>query len=275
MHGPTAHQTAEAHVDRSVGLQIQRQRQSAFLMGLLFGALALQNVVWPVVLRMSDARWPEAPAIFSMGLAFAEVGLAVLVFALYAGRILTRATIALVLFSGAAFLAARSVESGFQPWLANMSIIAAAMSAPLIVMRLAGVAIVPIATAGEVRGSRQFTIWGLLVLTTVAAALLGIGRLVQVPWPRLGEIALFSVAIAVIPCVLGPLALSRSPWPASIVAGVTICPSVGALFTFTGFAPDNQPLELASMASIQGAVTVGACLVARMADYRLTGPWER
>jgi hypothetical protein len=149
------------------------------------------------------------------------------------------------------------------------------MSAPLVVCRLAGVAVLPARKFSAVRGSRQFTIFGLLVLTTLVAVLLGIGRVIEIPWRQLGEAALFSVAIAVIPCVLGPLTLSRSPWPASIVAGATICPAIGALFTVTGFAPPNQPLELAAMASVQGAVIVAACLVARLADFRLTGPWER
>jgi hypothetical protein len=106
------------------------------------------------------------------------------------------------------------------------------------------------------------------VLTTFVAVLLGIGRQLRFPWEELGQIALFSVAIAAIPCILAPLALSRVPWPASLIAAATLCPATGAVLAFTGF-PPNQPLELAFMCGVQGAVIIAACAVVRIAGYRL------
>ena len=240
------------------------------LLGLLFGALVSQDLVWPVVLRMTNSQWPATPAIVAMGIGFAQLGLAAVLLVLGSGRPAIRGVATIALYVGAALLAFRSVnEQGLGRWLAIMLFVMAVISAPLIIARLAGVAIGPTVDSPPSRGSRQYTIWGLLVLTTVVAVLLGIARQLKFPWHELGQIALFSWAIAVIPCILAPLALSKIAWPASLIAGATLCPAAGALLTLTGFPPPEQPLELATMCSIQGAVTIAACAVVRIAGYRL------
>jgi hypothetical protein len=239
------------------------------LLGLLFGALVSQNLVWPVALRMTDATWPALPAIIAMGIAFAQIGLGSVLLVLGAGRLIVRGLITIVLYFGAAFLAFRAVSAaGMGSWLATMLVGMTMISAPLAIARLAGAVIVAHTGPSPARGSRQYTIWGLLVLTTFAAVLLGIGRQLRFPWEELGQIALFSVAIAAIPCILAPLALCRVPWPASLIAAVTLCPATGAVLAFTGF-PPNQPLELAVMCGVQGAVIIAACAVVRLAGYRL------
>ncbi len=246
------------------------------LLGLLFGALLSQNLAWPVVLRMFDAEWPALPAIIAMGFAFAEIGLAAVLLVMSVARLAIRGVIAFTLYLGAAFLAFRSVrgDGGMSGWLAIMLMCLGVIVAPLVIARLAGIAIVLGSDAGSGRRSRQYTTWGLLVLTTLVAVLLGIGRQLQFPWEERGEIGLFSVAIAVIPCVLGPLSLSKLPWPAALIAGATLCPVTGAVLAFTDF-PPRQPLELAGMCSVQGLVIVASCAVVRIAGYRLAGPWER
>lgn len=247
----------------------------ALLLGLLAGALLSQSLVWPVALRLYDAEWPDVLAIIAMGIAFAQIGLAAILLVLCVHSLAVRGLFVLLLYAGAALLAFRSVRGhGMSGWMSTMVMCLAITSAPLVIARLAGVAIVPRTLIGSPRGSRQYTIWGLLVLTTLVAVLLGIGRQLNFPWRHLGEIALFSVTIAAIPCLLAPLALSKVPWPATLIAAATLCPATGVLIALTEFAPD-QPLELAAMASIQGAVILTACLVARVAGYRLTGPWDR
>ena len=245
------------------------------LLGLLLGALLSQNLVWPVALRMADAQWPATPAIIAMGIAFAQISLAAIVLVLCASSLAVRGLIALLLYAGSAFLAFRSVRGdGIGGWLAIMLMGFGVISAPLVIARLAGMAILPDASTAAVRGSRQYTIWGLLVLTTLVAVLLGIGRQLRFPWGELRQIGLFSVAIAIIPCTLAPLALSRVPWPATLIAGAVLCPAIGAMLSFTDF-PPYQPLQLAGMCLVQGAVIVASCLVVRIAGYRLVGPWER
>ena len=244
------------------------------LLGLLFGAIVSQNLVWPVVLRMTDSTWPATPAIIAMGIAFAQLSLAAILLVLGSGRPIVRGIAAIALYLGAALVSFRAVSGtvtgeGISRWLAVMLFVLGVIGAPLVIARLAGVAIVPTVDSPAKRGSRQYTIWGLLVLTTIVAVLLGIGRQLKFPWHELGQIALFSVAIALIPCILAPLALSKIPWPASLIAGATLCPAAGAVLTLTGFPPDNQPLELAAMCSIQGAVIIAACAVVRIAGYRL------
>ena len=252
-----------------------RANHAPLLLGLLAGALLSQSFVWPVALRMSDAEWPAAPAIIAMGIAFAQIGLAAVLLVLCAHALVLRGLFVFLLYVGAAFLAYRSVRGdGMSGWLTIMLMCLAITAAPLVIARLAGVAIVPAPPAAPARGSRQYTIWGLLVLTTLVAVLLGIGRQLRFPWGELGDIALFSVTIAAIPCLLAPLALSKVPWPATLIAAATLCPAAGILIALSGF-PPYQPLELAAMASIQGTVILAACLVARIAGYRLTGLFEQ
>ncbi len=265
-----------ASADPPAQLAVPRPQHAALLLGLLAGAILSQNLVWPVALRMCDAKWPDVLAIIAMGIAFAQIGLAAILLVLCVNSLVIRGLFVLVLYAGAAFLAFRSSGGGgMSGWLAFMLVCLAITSTPLVIARLAGVAIVPRVLGASPRGSRQYTIWGLLVLTTLVAVLLGIGRQLNFPWGHLGEIGLFSVTIAAFPCLLPPLALSKVPWQAALFAVPALSPVAGAVLTWTGFPPPNQPLQLAAMASIQGAVILAACLVVRVAGYRLTGPWER
>jgi hypothetical protein len=264
---------AELSVDQTRDRPASGRR---LLLGALASTLLAQSLIWPIILRMYDASWPAASAIAAMGIAFAQLGLAAVLVILGTGSLAIRGLIAVLLYFGAAFLAFRAVRGeGISGWLAIMLLVIGVICAPLVIARLSGVAIVPAVTGPPARGSRQYTIWGLLVLTTVVAVLLGIGRHLRFPWVELGAIAVFGVVVAVIPGILAPLALSRLPWPTSIIAGASICPAAGALLTFTGFPPPRQPIELAAMCLIQGAVIVAACLVARASGYRLSVPWER
>jgi len=240
------------------------------LLWLLFGAIVVQDFVWPVVLRITGSQWPDKPAIIAMGIAFGQLSLAAILLILSSKRLVARSMATIVLYFGAALLAFRAVSAnGFGRWLTIMLLILAVIAAPLIIARLAGVVIVPTADGPPGRGSRQYTIWGLLVLTTIVAILLGIGRQLSFPWHELGQIAVFSLMIAMIPCILAPLALSKVPWPASLIAGATLCPAAGAALTLTGFPPPDQPLQLAAMCAVQGAVIIAACIVVRIAGYRL------
>src|SRR6185503_1693601 len=101
---------------------------------------------------------------------------------------------AIVLYLGAALVSFRAVSGtvtgdGISRWLAVMLFVLGVISAPLVIARLAGVAIVSTVDSPPKRGSRQYTIWGLLVLTTIVAVLLGIGRQLKFPWNELGQVA--------------------------------------------------------------------------------------
>jgi hypothetical protein len=137
------------------------------------------------------------------------------------------------------------------------------VAAPLAIARLAGVGIVPIHEHEAPRGSRQFTILGLLSLTTFVAVLLGIGRLLKFPWGELGAIAVFVVANGAIPWTL-----ASWPWPTTLIVGAAVCTAAGAVMSLTGF-PPNDPLSLAAMCTIQGIVIIAALAVVQIAGYRL------
>jgi hypothetical protein len=248
--------------------------QARLLLLLLFGALMLQSLAWPVALRMYDAEWPDAPAIAAMGLAFAQVGLAALVLVLASGPLAVRGAAAILLYGGSAVLATSSVGESLPAWLGIMLCALGIVATPFVLARLAGVAVMPHVLVELPRGSRQYTILGLLVLTTLVAVLLAIGRQLDFPWRELRQVLLFSVAIAAVPCAIGPLACSRVPWPVTLIAILTLCPATGIVLAFTGFPPEH-PVELVAMCLVQGAVIFAACLVTRVAGYRLAGPWER
>jgi hypothetical protein len=122
-------------------------------------------------------------------------------------------------------------------------------------------------------GSRQFTILGLLSLTTLVAIGLAIAQRLQFPWQELGGVVLFTLALGLIPWILVPLTLSRVPLLGGVLAAGVICPVMGVAMAYTGFPPE-EPVELAVMCLVMGGVIVVACAVVRVAGYRLNGPWE-
>ncbi|MEX2173786.1 MAG: hypothetical protein WD872_05445 [Pirellulaceae bacterium] len=241
------------------------------LLGLLAGVVLLQDIVWLVVLRTNRADWPSPLAIAAMGLAFAQAGLIPLLILWGTGRLWMRCATALPLYLFAAWLATRGTDGNLRRWLSITLFYLAIVAAPLVIARLAGVRMVRVGDAEAQAGSRQFTIFGLLTLTTVVAVVCGVARWLSFPWEEIGAVATFAIALAGIPWLCATVALApvASFW--SPVAVALVCPLAGWLISLTGF-PPRQPVELIAMCCVQGLLTVGACAVARLAGYRLIGP---
>jgi hypothetical protein len=248
---------------------------SRLLLSLLLASLLLQNIVWPIALRLENEDWPAPAAICALGIAFAELSLAAVLLVWGTRYLLARGLLVLLMYLGAGYMAARAVDPpGLNTWMATMLVVWAIIAVPLAIARLAGVVVVRSGDTDAPRGSRQFTILGLLSLTTLVAIGLGIAQRLQFPWSELGQVVLFTLALGLIPWILAPLALSRVPLLGSVLAAGVICPAMGAAMAYTGFAPE-EPAELTFMCLVQGAVIVAACAVVRLAGYRLQGPWER
>jgi hypothetical protein len=149
------------------------------------------------------------------------------------------------------------------------------LAAPLVAARLAGMRIVPASRLDDLPpASRQYSILGVLALTTFVAVLLGIARAIA-SWGDVAQVALFAMALGAVPWVCGTLALSGFRWYWAVIAGSIVCPLAGHFIADTGFPPDH-PTALIVMCSVQGALTVAACTVVRVAGYRLVWPnWGR
>lgn len=246
--------------------------QRRLVLRLLAAAIFLQNLVWLVVLRTSGTDWPSVPAVIAMGLVFSQVGLAAVLVVWGSGPLLLRSLAAIPLLFFAAILAARSTNENLPAWISILLAILAIVSAPLAVARLAGVRIVPSDEPLDAAGSRQFTIFGLLTLTTLVAMILGVCRLLRFPWQEIGQVSLFAVALGGIPWFCSPTALAADRWQWVVIPATVVCPLAGWLISLTGFPPEEHKLALVAMACVQGALTIGACAVVRVAGYRLVWP---
>jgi hypothetical protein len=250
-----------------------RRGTASLLLGLLVSAVALQNIAWVVLLHSTDWRWPHLAAVFAIGLALAQIGMAGLWLALARGPLWQRGLImiAAILLGGP--LAALATNGFLVHWCVVTTIYAAITACPLLAARCLGVHLA-VADDGAVSDPRlrQFTIRAILVLTTCVAALLGIGRILDYPWRQIGETAQFGLALGLIPWILGPLSLRthRRTWP--VLAAIVVCPLSGYLIDLTGFPPRNQIALLIGLTTVQGVLTLGMAAVVRLAGQRLQVP---
>lgn len=245
------------------------------LLMLLLAAIVAQDLVWLTVLQGRALDWPRIPAVTAMGAAFCQVSLAafLLLAVDFGGWI--RAALAVPMYFAAATIASRATSEEFVPWLGIMLLDLAIVAAPLLAARLAGMRVVLVDHLSDLPpASRQYSILGILALTTFVALLLGIARTIGT-WGDTAAVAVFAMALGAIPWVCGTLALSGFHWRWAVIAGFVVCPFAGYAILDTGF-PPRHPTELIVMCGVQGALTIAAGIVVRVAGYRLVWPtWGR
>lgn len=265
--GRPALDTAPEPLARTAG------RQSAtLLLWLLVTAVVVQDIAWLVLLRSMGWRWAHWATVFAIGLALSQVGMAGVWLALARGPLWRRGLLLLaaIFFSG--LLASQATTGYLVHWWIVTANYAAITAVPLAAARYAGVIIsasdVP---AADPRG-RQFTIRAILILTTGVAVLFGIGRTLNFPWRQMGEIALFGLALGLIPWVLGLWYLRTDTrlWP--VLGALVVCPIAALLIERTGFPPANQTAMLIAMTTVQGVLTLGIAAILRLAGLRLNLP---
>lgn len=246
---------------------------AALLLGLLATAVAVQNVAWVVLLRSTGWRWPHPAAVFAIGLALASIGMAGLWLALARSPFWQRGLLVLgaVLLGGP--VAAHATSGLLMHWWVATAVYAAITALPLAAARFAGVHLpAENSDAAPDPRTRQFTIRGILVLTTSAAVLLGVGRVLDFPWRQMGETALFGLALGLIPWVVGLGRLRAEKRSRPVLAAVVVCPLAGWLIDLTGFPPPNQIGLLIALTSVQGVLTLGMAEILRLAGQRLHLP---
>lgn len=242
---------------------------SRLILALLAAAVLLQDGVWIVVLRVAQADWPAWQAVVAMGLAFSQVTVAAVLALWWVRWLLARGVLVVLNVALAGYLAARCTNDDVSNWIGIMGFTAGLVAAPLAIFRLAGVRLVATAHPEPLpAGARQFTIWGLLSLTTIVAVALGVARFMAFPWEEIGQIGLFVLALGTIPWVASTLALSRWPAVNTIAITAVVCPLVGWGMSFTGFPPDH-PRELIAMTCVQGILTLGICSAVRAAGFHV------
>lgn len=255
--------------DQSHGIT-ELNRTRWLLLALLAAALLLQNFVWVAVLWGTKADWPQAITLITMGLGFGQAGLAAVLITLVRGPLLVRGGIALGMYFAAASLTALSTSEELGQWLTIIFLDIAIVAAPLALARLGGVQVAHLASERPKAGVWQFSLWSLVSLTTLSAALLGVVRWFDIPWEEVGACAVFALALGSIPWLCTTLTLLRPVW--GILAGAGLCPLVGWVIGWTGFPPENQPVELIVMCLVQGLLTIVVAINFRQAGYRLRWP---
>lgn len=250
-----------------------RDQAAPLVLAVMTAAVFLQDLVWIVVVQLTDGRWPATPGIVAMALVYGQTGVAIALVSWLAEYSLLRGALFLLSLALAGLLAATAGNQNFGNWLGLISLISAVVAVPLVGVRLAG---------GSLRGTNsppsggrsqlQFTIWGLISLTTLVATGLGVARFIDFPWLEFGAAGLFSLAVGIVPWVALPLALSRVRAWLPILATVVVAPLAGWLMARTGFPPETHQRELIAMACLQGVLTLALCWVVRAAGYRLLWP---
>jgi hypothetical protein len=253
---------------------IQPQVHGWLLLVLLVAAIAMLDVVAIVAMQGKSLDWPRTAAVMAMGAAFCQVGLGGLLVLAIWPRWWFRGAIAGLLHVGAAIIGSRATSEEFWPWLGIMLLDLAIVAAPLLAARLAGMRIVPVDRLDDLPpASRQYSILGVLALTTLVAVLLGIARAIAT-WGDVAQVAIFAMGLGAIPWACGTLALSGFRWYWAVIAGSIVCPLAGYGIAFTDF-PPRHPTELIVMCCVQGALTIAACSVVKVAGYRLVWPTWR
>ena len=246
------------------------------LFALLLSAIAAQDLAWIAVLRGRTLDWPQPAAVAAMGSAFCQVSLAALLLLAVDFPLRIRWAVAGSLYLAAACIASRAASEEIVPWLGIMLLNLAIVAAPLLAARVAGMRIVAVdRLEDQPAASRQYSILGVLALTTFVAVLLGIARAIAT-WGDVAAVAVFAMALGAIPWACGTLALSGFHWRWAVFAGAVVCPLAGLAIAKTGFPPEEHPIQLVAMCCVQGALTIAACIVVRLAGYRLVWPtWGR
>ncbi|MDX1946851.1 MAG: hypothetical protein SFU86_15725 [Pirellulaceae bacterium] len=239
---------------------------------LLAGAVWLQDLVWLAVIEVTEGRWPATPGIVAMGLVLTQLGVA-LALVWMNGYLLVRGVGFLVNLGLAGLLAAAAMNHHFGNWLGLVSLFSAVAAIPFVGVRLAGGALLLPEDLPVSRWPKlQFTIWGLISLTTLVAAGLGVARFVEFPWVQLGAAGLFALAAGLVPWIALPLVLSRAHGWLPIVATLIVAPLAGWLMASSGFPPEMHQRELIALSLLHAGLTLALAWVVRIAGYRLKWP---
>lgn len=252
-------------------------KQHHGILVLLLTAWVLMNLAALAAVQRPANQWPETEAILALALAFGQTSLVAAHTAL--GRINQVPRIGLLLATAlqSAYLATVATDANLPAWSSLMAIMAITTAVPLVVMRLAVGYVVRLDDPPNPAMDRwQFSIWGILSTTTGVAIACAVVRLWDfhlLGFNNIFALVLFCLTAACCSwCSVLSLLAIRS-LPIACIPPVLIAGLLGLLYALTGL-PPNDRWELWWMGLLQGILTMLACLVVRLAGYRLKWNWR-
>ena len=238
---------------------------------LLIMTLVLVNLVLSRIVHNAGLVWPDALCVVGLGLIFAQIVLVAswLVWSSrnFALRIILSLAILYFLAHPASTYAIDDPSSWFT---ANLSFLAI-ISTVFLVARFAGVSIdqVDDHNAPTGLGSWQFSISGILSVTTGTACLFGAARNLHVPATAGVSTLLFFLAISAVATIafFSSFCLHRVGL-AVLVIGLAAT-MIGYVLSLTGIRVEG-PWTVVQMNLAHAGAIAGSIAVARIAQYRLT-----
>jgi hypothetical protein len=256
-------------------------KSSTLIVWLLVAACIAIDLAMIGELQIRRNEWPEAVGLIGLGLSFSQIALLALWAVWGRSNVVVRGVSTLLGVWAVSCLASYSREGDSDRvgvWFGVLLFYCGASLIPFIMVRIAGYEISSQRAASThhadshvVRrlSANQFTIWGILSLTTAIGVALAVIRFAQFPMGQLLEVVAFCTLLAGALCAILLLALFLSRTIISIAATTVICPIVGVLLSHTGPAPAKGTLELVLMMCVLGVAIVSAAIVLKTAGYRL------
>ena len=213
--------------------------------------------------ELGTHQFPHPAAIAVLGMAWGQIGLAALYLALGRQNVLFRLAITL---GGIGLMVpplARATIPNAAQWLGVLCAYAAVVAVPLAIMRLRRHVMTPAPVSSEGLGRWQFSLAGMMILTTFIAVLLGVGR--HCHFPETGVLLVAACCVGFALVTLGTFwSVFRweDPW-AKIITAVLLGPVVGgALGLLCG--SSHAVLPFAAMSGIQGIWLVLSLTIVRV-----------
>lgn len=249
------------------------------LLPLWLAVLACVVVDAAMLLLVRERMWPQAPGIVGVGLALGQVSLlgAWLVWGRW--NAVWRVVLVAAAVYGISFLGSHSTDGpgNSSEWYGILLFYLAMLFVVFLISRLMGYRL----TSGSsgtnqtaaVAGQRptQFSIWGLLSVTTAVGIVLTLLRFVDLPFLWDFEPIIFFLILTISSSVI--LFASFLPqWAVAVGVAVTVCPIAGLLMALNGLPNPNEWRELIAMNLIHGTCVLCGVSVAKIAGYRLSRP---
>lgn len=253
-------------------------KSSTLIVWLLVAACIAIDLAMIGELQVRRNEWPAVGGIVGLGLAFSQIAFVSLWVVWGRAGIPVRIVSALLSVWGVSFLAnysSKGTEIGVGAWFGLLLLCCIFSVILFVIVRLARYELFhPIAETFSVPNRRssaiQFSIWGLLSLTTAVGVTLAIIRFAEFPIDELLQAATFFAVLNSTASTLLLLDLILVRWWITILAAVAICPIAGLLLSLHELVEDEFTIQLFLTTIAIAAVTCSVSAVLRVGGgYRL------
>ncbi|MCA9122324.1 MAG: hypothetical protein H6822_14725 [Planctomycetaceae bacterium] len=252
-------------------------KSSNLITWLLVAACVAIDLAIAGELQVRRNEWPEAGGLIGLGLTFSQVTMLAMWTVNGRTSILVRGVVSLVAVWMLGCLAEFSTTGRYEGagmWFGVLMFYCTVSLVPFVLVRLTGYALANDDSRGRTKtrvglSANQFSLFGILSLTTAIGITLGIVRFAVFPVGQLLGVAAFFTVLGATSCTLLLLSLYLRRIAFAIAASIVLCPTTGAVLSLTKIAPGEGMFELMIMMCVQGSVLVAAAVVLRSVGYRL------